>query len=66
MPTVPTPSSQLSRICDSSSMRCDGTPRSRVTSTSRCELDEFAEPITSTRSTSRASDLTAAWRLVVA
>jgi 2-furoate---CoA ligase len=43
-----------------------GAPQSEATSTSRCELDELREPITSIRSQLSAICLTAAWRLVVA
>ena len=42
------------------------TPASRATSTSRFEFDELRDPITSTRSTSRTSAFTAAWRFEVA
>ena len=52
--------------CDSLSIRYESAPCSRATSTRRLEFDEFREPITSTRSHSRASCLTAACRLVVA
>ena len=61
-----TPSSHAGSIEDSSSIRCAATPISRVTSTSRFEFDELREPITSTRSTSAASSLTAFWRFWVA
>ena len=40
------------------SIRCEAAPSSRATSTSRFEFDELVEPITRTRSHSRASCLT--------
>ena len=66
MPTVSTPSSHASSTWEALSIRCEAAPCSRATSTSRFEFDEFVDPITSTRSASRASSLTAIWRFVVA
>ena len=66
MPTVGDALEPGGSMSVSSSIRWAGTPISRVTSTSRLEFDEFREPITSTRSTSRASCLTAFWRFWVA
>ena len=66
IPTTRLPSSHSSRTWLSLSIRCESAPCSRATSTRRLEFDELREPITSTRSHSRASCLTAAWRLVVA
>ena len=66
MPTTRLPASHSSRTCASLSIRCASVPMSRATSTSRLEFDELREPITSTRSHSRAICLTAAWRFVVA
>ena len=66
MPTTRLPSSHSSRTCVSLSIRCESAPWSRATSTSRFEFDELREPITSTRSHSRAIWRTAIWRLVVA
>ena len=60
------PSSHASSISVSSSMRCDGTPEARATSTSRFEFDELREPITSRRSISPSMSFTAHWRLDVA
>ena len=66
MPTTRLPSSHSSCTWASLSIRCDSAPWSRATSTSRFELDELREPITSTRSHSRAIWRTASWRFVVA
>jgi hypothetical protein len=66
IPTVSIPSSHASSISASSSIRCDGTPDARATSTSRFEFDEFREPITSSRSISPSMSFTAHWRLEVA
>ncbi len=66
IPTVSTPSNQRSSISLSSSMRKDGTPRARETSTSRFELEELREPITRRTSTSESIAFTARCRLVVA
>ena len=48
------------------SIRCPSVPQSRATSTSRFELDEFFDPITSSRSHFEAISRTAACRFVVA
>ena len=66
MPTTRLPSSHSSRTWVSLSIRCESAPWSRATSTRRFEFDELLEPITSTRSHSRAIWRTAIWRLVVA
>ena len=66
MPTTSTPSSQLSSISVSSSIRCAATPPARATSTSRFEFDELREPITSSRSISASISFTAHCRLEVA
>ena len=66
MPTTRLPSSHSSRTCVSLSIRYESAPWSRATSTSRFEFDELREPITSTRSHSRAICRTAIWRFVVA
>ncbi len=66
MPTVSTPPSHSSRTWVWLSIRCEAAPCSRATSTRRLELEELVEPITRTSSHSRASCLTAIWRLVVA
>ena len=66
MPTTRLPASHSSRTWAALSIRCASQPRSRATSTRRCEFDEFCEPMTSTRSHSVAICLTAAWRFVVA
>src|SRR5215212_6918422 len=50
IPTVSTPSSHSSRTSCSLSIRWDAAPCWRATSTSRFELEEFRDPITSTRS----------------
>ena len=65
-PIVDTPVSQLSWISSAPSIRCAGVPLRSQASTSRTELEEFAEPATSTRSESAATARTAACRLVVA
>ena len=66
MPTTRAPSSHSSRTSVSLSIRCAPAPAARATSTSRCEFEEFLEPITSTRSQRSAICLTASWRFVVA
>ncbi len=67
IPTTRLPSSHSSRTWPALSIRyASSAPCSRATSTSRCEFEEFCEPITSTRSQRAAICLTAAWRLVVA
>ena len=66
MPTTRLPSSHSSCTWVSLSIRCDSAPWSRATSTRRFEFDELLEPITSTRSHSRAIWRTASWRFVVA
>ena len=65
-PTTDTPDSQDRSMSVAPSMRCAGVPSRSERSTSRTELDEFAEPATSTRSASVATARTAACRLVVA
>ena len=64
-PIVDTPVSQLSWISSALSIRCAGVPFRSQASTSRTELEEFAEPATSTRSASAATARTAACLLVV-
>src|SRR5439155_22087449 len=66
MPTVETPASQPSSMSAGPSMRWAGTPTRSAVSTRRRELDEFAEPATSSRSDSAATARTACCRLVVA
>ena len=65
-PTGRTPSSQsrvdLGLVVD----QVDATPPARATSTSRFELEELREPITSNRSTSVSISFTAHCRLEVA
>ena len=65
-PTVETPASQPSSMSAGPSISSAGTPARCAVSTSRTELDEFAEPATSTRSDSPATARTACCRLVVA
>ena len=65
-PTTSTPSSQLSSISVSSSIRCPPTPAARAVSTSRFEFEELREPITSSRPISLSISFTAHWRLEVA
>src|ERR1700750_1050511 len=65
-PIVDTPVSQPSWMSAALSIRCAGVPARSQVSTSRTELEEFAEPATSTRSESAATARTAACRLVVA
>jgi hypothetical protein len=65
-PTVVTPASQTGSISVSSSIRYDAIPPARATSTSRFELEELREPITSSSSISSSISFTAHWRLDVA
>ena len=65
-PIVDTPESQPSWMSSALSIRCAGVPARSQVSTSRTELEEFAEPATSTRPDSAATARTEACRLVVA
>ncbi len=65
-PIVDTPASQLSSMSDGPSIRWAGVPARCAVSTSRTELEEFADPATSTRPDSAATARAACCRLVVA
>jgi len=65
-PITDAPASQPSSMSSGPSIRCAGVPARSQVSTSRTELDEFADPATSTRSDSAATARTAACLLVVA
>ena len=65
-PTAPTPSSQAGSSSSARSIRWLATPVSAAISRNRFEFELFFEPITSTRSTCRASSRTARCRFWVA